>query len=180
MSEGTTAEIIVEMLNEYFELMVETVFKYEGTLDKFMGDGIMAFWGAPLIHGDDAARCVQCALDQMEVLGQFNRQRSSDGKPPLAVGIGIHTGPAVVGYVGSSKALSYTVIGDTANTSARLCGVAAAGQILVSESTLSRIGAGFEYLELPPAHLKGKEKPFKLFQITGTKPSIQVPAALST
>ena len=66
MSEGTAAEVIVEMLNEYFELMVETLFKYEGTLDKFMGDGIMAFWGAPLAHRDDAIRCVQCAVDQME------------------------------------------------------------------------------------------------------------------
>ena len=75
MSEGTTAEVIVEMLNEYFELMVETLFKYEGTLDKFMGDGIMAFWGAPLAHRDDPIRCVQCAIDQMHVLGRFNRQR---------------------------------------------------------------------------------------------------------
>ncbi|HLK39576.1 MAG TPA: adenylate/guanylate cyclase domain-containing protein, partial [Polyangiaceae bacterium] len=110
MSEGTPAETIVEMLNEYFELMVETLFKYEGTLDKFMGDGIMAFWGAPLAHPDDVARCVRCALDQMEVLGRFNRQRMIDGKPPIAVGVGIHSGPGVVGYVGSSKALSYTVI----------------------------------------------------------------------
>ena len=130
MSEGTQAETIVEMLNEYFEPMVETLFKYEGTLDKFMGDGIMAFWGAPVAHRDDAVRCVQCALDQMEVLGRFNRQRMGENKPPLAVGIGIHTGPGVVGYVGSSKALSYTVIGDTANTSARLCATAAAGQIV--------------------------------------------------
>ena len=76
MSEGTTAEIIVEMLNEYFELMVNSVFKFEGTLDKFMGDGIMAFWGAPVVHGDDAARCIACSLDQMELLGEFNRQRA--------------------------------------------------------------------------------------------------------
>ena len=137
MSEGTTAEIIVEMLNEYFELMVNSVFKYEGTLDKFMGDGIMAFWGAPVVHGDDAARCIACSLDQMEVLGEFNRQRAAENKPPLAVGIGVHTGPAVVGYVGSSKALSYTVIGDTANTSARLCASALSGQIVISESTLA-------------------------------------------
>jgi adenylate cyclase len=176
MSEGTTAEIIVEMLNEYFELMVESVFKYEGTLDKFMGDGIMAFWGAPIVHGDDAARCVQCAVDQMEILGQFNRQRASVNKPPLAVGIGIHTGPAVVGYVGSSKALSYTVIGDTANTSARLCGSAAAGQIVISESTLAQLSGRFDYDEIEPQALKGKEKPVRRFNILREKTRVAVPA----
>jgi adenylate cyclase len=171
MSEGTAAETIVEMLNEYFEPMVETLFKYEGTLDKFMGDGIMAFWGAPLAHRDDAIRCVQCALDQMEVLGRFNRQRMSDNKPPLAVGIGIHTGPGVVGYVGSSKALSYTVIGDTANTSARLCATAAAGQIVVSEATVGRLGTRFEFEEIEARSLKGKEKPMRRFNVVREKPS---------
>jgi adenylate cyclase len=171
MSEGTAAESIVEMLNEYFEPMVETLFKYEGTLDKFMGDGIMAFWGAPLAHRDDAVRCVQCALDQMEVLGRFNRQRISEGKPALAVGIGIHTGPGVVGYVGSSKALSYTVIGDTANTSARLCATAAAGQIVVSEATLARLGGRFELEEIEARSLKGKEKPMRRFNVVREKPS---------
>jgi adenylate cyclase len=165
MSEGTPAETIVEMLNEYFELMVETLFKYEGTLDKFMGDGIMAFWGAPLAHRDDALRCVQCALDQMQVLGRFNRQRLAEGKPALAVGVGIHSGPGVVGYVGSSKALSYTVIGDTANTSARLCSSAAAGQIVVSESTLASLGGRFEVEEIEPRSLKGKEHPMRRFNV---------------
>jgi len=165
MSEGTSAETIVEMLNEYFELMVETLFKYEGTLDKFMGDGIMAFWGAPLAHPDDPIRCVQCALDQMEVLGRFNRERIASGKPPLAVGVGIHTGPGVVGYVGSSKALSYTVIGDTANTSARLCGTAAAGQIVISEATLACIGGRFDIEEIESQSLKGKEKPMRRFNV---------------
>jgi adenylate cyclase len=136
----------------------------------------MGFWGAPLIHGDDAARCVQCALDQMEVLGQFNRQRASDGKPPLAVGIGIHTGPAVVGYVGSSKALSYTVIGDTANTSARLCGSAAAGQIVISEQTLAHLSGRFEYDEIEPQALKGKEKPVRRFNVLREKKRLAVPA----
>src|SRR5690606_28350655 len=165
MSEGAPPESIVEMLNEYFEQMVETLFKYEGTLDKFMGDGIMALWGAPVAHPDDALRSVSCALEQLEVLGAFNRQRVEKDRPPLAVGIGIHTGPLVDGYIGSSKALSYTVIGDTANTSARLCGIAAAGQILVSETTLARLGGKFEFEELPPAPLKNKEKPFKVFNI---------------
>jgi adenylate cyclase len=169
MSEGTSAETLVEMLNEYFEQMVETLFKYEGTLDKFMGDGIMAFWGAPLGHRDDAIRCVQCALDQMEVLGQFNRSRIAEGKPSLAVGLGIHTGPGVVGYVGSSKALSYTTIGDTANTSARLCSSAAAGEIVISESTLSRLHGRFEFQELEPRSLKGKEKPMRRFNVLREK-----------
>jgi adenylate cyclase len=171
MSEGTAAEVIVEMLNEYFELMVETLFKYEGTLDKFMGDGIMAFWGAPLAHRDDPIRCVQCALDQMQVLGRFNRQRISEGKPPLAVGVGIHTGPGVVGYVGSSKALSYTVVGDTANTSARLCASALPGQIVVSEATLASLGGRFDLEEIEARSLKGKERPVRRFNVVREKAS---------
>ncbi len=165
MSEGTPAGAVLDLLNEYFEQMVEQIFRYEGTLDKFMGDGIMAFWGAPVLRPDDAVRSVACALDQMEALGRFNRRLIEEDHPPLAVGIGIHTGPLVAGYVGSSKALSYTVIGDTANTSARLCGIALAGQIIVSESTLSYLGSRFEYDELAPAHLKGKEKPQRIFNI---------------
>src|SRR5690606_29362526 len=144
MSEGAPPESIVEMLNEYFEQMVETLFKYEGTLDKFMGDGIMALWGAPVAHPDDALRSVSCALEQLEILGRFNRKRVEMNEPPLAIGIGIHTGPLVAGYIGSSKALSYTVIGDTANTSARLCGIAAAGQVLVSEATAAKLSSRFE------------------------------------
>jgi adenylate cyclase len=180
MSETANPEHIVDMLNEYFELMVETLFKYEGTLDKFMGDGIMALWGAPVQHPDDALRCVNCALEQMEVLGRFNRRRIERDQPPLAVGMGIHTGPLVAGYIGSSRALSYTVIGDTANTSARLCGVATPGQILLSEVTLAKLGGRFDCVELPPAQLKNKEKPFRVFNLKGPNPAAQVPAAVGT
>jgi adenylate cyclase len=169
MSEGASAESMVELLNEYFEQMVETIFKYEGTLDKFMGDGIMAFWGAPVTQPDDPLRSVHCALEQMDVLGRFNRRRVELDQPALAIGMGLHTGPLVAGYVGSSKALSYTVIGDTANTSARLCGVALAGQIIITESTLSRLNNRFEVDELPPAYLKGKEKAVRLFNVKREK-----------
>jgi adenylate cyclase len=178
MSDGANPAGIVEMLNDYFELMVEVLFKHEGTLDKFMGDGIMALWGAPVAHKDDAMRSVECAIEQMEVLGKFNRTRMEEGHLALAMGIGIHTGPLVAGYIGSSKALSYTVIGDTANTSARLCSVASAGQILVSEQTLARLSGKFETEELAPANLKGKEKPFRIFDIKRKNPSVQVPASL--
>ncbi|RYE92544.1 MAG: GAF domain-containing protein [Myxococcales bacterium] len=171
MSEGTSASIMVEMLNDYFELMVESIFEFEGTLDKFMGDGIMGMWGAPVQHPDDAVRCVRSALDQMERLGRFNRQRVEQKQPPIAIGIGIHTGELVAGYVGSSRALSYTVIGDTVNTSARLCGIAESGQVVVSESTFNRLGTRFEVEELPPAKLKGKEKPLRIFNVLRERPT---------
>ncbi|HEX6277589.1 MAG TPA: adenylate/guanylate cyclase domain-containing protein [Polyangiaceae bacterium] len=179
MSDGAHPAGIVDMLNEYFELMVETVFKYEGTLDKFMGDGIMALWGAPVLHPDDALRSVLCGLEQMDVLAKFNRKRVEQNQPGLAIGIGIHSGPVVAGYIGSSKALSYTVIGDVANTSARLCGIATPGQLLISEGTLAKLKNKVEVEELPPAALKGKEKPFRIFDVKRLAPSIQVPASVS-
>jgi len=178
MSEKTEPQLIVDMLNEYFELMVETIFKYEGTLDKFMGDGIMALWGAPVAHPDDPCLSVQCALEQMRVLGEFNRNRMSRDLPPLAVGVGIHTGALVAGYIGSSKALSYTVIGDTANTSARLCGIAQSGQIIVSETTYARLGSRFEYEELPAAHVKNKEHALRIFNVTRENPRASAPEAI--
>ncbi len=175
MSEGATPEVLVEMLNEYFEIMVDTIFKYEGTLDKFMGDGIMALWGAPVQSPDDALRSVESALEMADVLGQFNRRRMERDAPPLAVGIGIHTGPLVAGYIGSSKALSYTVIGDTANTSARLCSVALAGQIIVSESTYAKLKGKVEVEELPSAKVKGKEKPLRIYNVLRRSTKVAVP-----
>lgn len=167
MSEHTPPELIVEMLNEYFEIMVECLFEYEGTLDKFMGDGIMALWGAPVSHSEDAKRSVQCALEKMRRLTKLNELRLSRGQKPLEVGIGIHTGPVVAGYIGSSKALSYTVIGDTANTSARLCDIAESGQILVSETTRALLGNSFQLVELPPARVKGKGQALRVFNVVG-------------
>jgi adenylate cyclase len=177
MSTKTSPEELVEMLNEYFEEMVDTLFKFEGTLDKFMGDGIMALWGAPVAHPDDAVRSVECALEMGEVLGKFNRRRLEKAQKPLAIGIGIHTGPLVAGYIGSSKALSYTVIGDVPNTSARLCSVALAGQIIISENTLAKLGGRFETKELPPARVKGKEnEPLRVFNVVRDRTAVQVPA----
>ena len=175
MSESTPPEVLVEMLNEYFELMVDTIFKYEGTLDKFMGDGIMAVWGAPVQHPDDAVRSVEAALEMADVLGQFNRRRLERDAAPLGVGIGIHTGPLVAGYIGSSKALSYTVIGDTANTSSRLCSVALSGQIIVSESTLGHLKGRFEVQELDPAKVKGNDKPLRIFNVLRRVAKVAVP-----
>ena len=113
-----------------------------------------------------------------EVLGKFNRKRLENEQAPLAVGIGIHSGPLVAGYIGSSKALSYTVVGDVANTSSRLCSVALAGQIIVSETTNDRLAGKFEVEELQPAKVKGKEKPLRVFNVLRSKPSAQVPAQI--
>jgi len=179
MSETTSPEALVEMLNDYFEMMVDTIFKHEGTLDKFMGDGIMALWGAPLQASDDAIRSVECALEMVEALGILNRKRLERDESPLAVGIGIHTGPLVAGYIGSSKALSYTVIGDTANTSARLCAHALAGQIVVSKDTWDLVKHRFDMIELTSAKVKGKEKPLRIWNVLGRLPSVQVPSGFS-
>jgi adenylate cyclase len=176
MSESTPPEAIVEMLNSYFEAMVETIFKYDGTLDKFMGDGIMALWGAPVHHDDDPERAVECALEQTEVLGRFNRTRMERDLPPLGVGIAVHTGPLVAGYIGTKRALSYTVIGDIANTSARLCSIALAGQIVVSEATRIKLGSRFEVEELAPQRVKGKEKPLRIFNVVRARPAASVPS----
>jgi adenylate cyclase len=177
MSEQISPEDLVEAMNEYFEVMVDTIFKYEGTLDKFLGDGIMALWGAPVRHPEDAVRSVSCALEMWQVLAQLNQRRQARGLHPLEVGIGIHTGPLVAGYIGSSKALSYTVLGDVANTSARLCSVALGGQTIISEHTLAQLGSRFEVQELEPAKVKGKEKPLRIFNVLRSRLAVQVPAS---
>ena len=169
MSEDENAQVIVDMLNEYFELMVEVVFKSEGTLDKFVGDEIMALFGAPVSHGDDAIRAVRTAIEMLEVLAELNRQRAIKGDPEIRIGIGINTGHVVAGYIGSSKALEYTVIGDTVNTGARLCSLAKAGEIIISAATLAQLGNLFDVVELPPTAVKGKAQPLKVYNVIGEK-----------
>ena len=129
------------MLNEYFELMVDVIFKHEGTLDKFVGDEIIALFGAPVPMPDAEIKAVQCALDMMQVLSEFNRMRVAEGQDEIKVGIGINTGMVVTGAIGSSRALQYTAIGDAVNTASRLCGAAQPGQIILSEATFAQ-GAG--------------------------------------
>ena len=116
----------------------------------------------------------------MDVLARFNRRRVEENQEALGIGIGIHTGPLVAGYIGSSKALSYTVIGDVANTSARVCGIALPGQVLISEATLNSLQNKVEVEELPPANLKGKEKPFRIFNVKRLVASVQVPVAVGS
>ncbi|MCC7540887.1 MAG: GAF domain-containing protein [Deltaproteobacteria bacterium] len=169
MSESRTPQDIVSMLNEYFELMVEIIFRHEGTLDKFVGDEIMALFGAPVAHEDDPLRAVTVALEMMRVLGEFNRTRMAEGQEPLKIGVGINSGETVAGYIGSSRALEYTVIGDTVNTASRLCGVAKAGEILIAENVFQIVKDAVEVVELPPAQVKGKSLPLKVYNVLGFK-----------
>jgi adenylate cyclase len=169
MSEKADAHEILGMLNEYFELAVDVVFKYEGTLDKFVGDEIMALWGAPVDHPDDPVRAVRAGVDLQKMLVEFNRTRIAEGADPIRIGIGICTGPVVAGYIGSSRTMEYSVIGDTVNVASRLCSLAKPGEIIISESTAARVREHFEIATLPPTAVKGKREPLKVFNVLGLR-----------
>lgn len=165
MCEHMPAADVLHMLNEYFELMVEAAFRYEGTVDKFVGDLIMVVWGAPVAHADDPVRAVRTALDMQRGLEDYNITRRIRGQPEIKIGIGINTGELVAGYIGSTQTMSYSVIGDEVNTASRLCSVAGAGDILISEKTLSQVQVHFVVTDLAPVQVKGKAKPVKVYQV---------------
>ncbi|MGB5415188.1 MAG: adenylate/guanylate cyclase domain-containing protein [Polyangiales bacterium] len=165
MSESHEPEIVVDALNEYFERMVEIAFRYEGTLDKFIGDEMMVLFGSPVAHDDDADRAVRAALEMQGALSDLNERHEAQGLPPFEIGIGINTGEVVAGYIGSSQALEYTVIGDPVNTGARLCSLAKPGQTLLSEGTVEKLTGGFAFEELPEEKVKGKAQPIRVFEL---------------
>ncbi|MBI2896318.1 MAG: FHA domain-containing protein [Deltaproteobacteria bacterium] len=169
MSESRDAQDVVDMLNEYFELMVEIIFKHEGTLDKFIGDEIMVLYGAPLAHPDAALRAVRTAMEMQLALEEFNRTTIAEGNDPIRIGIGINFGEVVAGYMGSSRTMEYTAIGDTVNTASRLCSIARAGEVIVSEPTYLKVRDHFDAEILPPAKLKGKKDPLKIYRITAVR-----------
>ena len=150
-----TPDETARLLTEYFSEMADCVFRHGGTLDKFIGDEVMAQWGAPISEGDDADRALAAALDMIAALSRLNARWLSQGRPRLHVGIGINYGEAFAGYLGSERRLEYTVIGDTVNTAKRLCTAAQGGEILISASLRERLTRTHEVadhapLELPP------------------------------
>jgi adenylate cyclase len=170
MSEHMEPHAVVELLNEYFAEMTDLIFESGGTLDKYLGDGIMVLYGAPFLAGDDAFRATKTAIEMQRALADLNRQWQSRGQSPLSIGIGINTGPVTAGYIGSAKRMDYTVIGDAVNLASRLCSNAAGGQILVSESTYLQLNGSIPGRRLEPIRVKGKETPIELHEVLWQKP----------
>ncbi|MDA8138955.1 MAG: adenylate/guanylate cyclase domain-containing protein [Desulfobacteraceae bacterium] len=165
ISNQVEATQLLSMLNSYFELLVEIVFRYEGTVDKFMGDGMMVIWGAPVSHDDDPVRAVRAARDIQRAMENFNFDRAARGAPPIEVGIGINTGPVVAGYIGSSRTMSYSVIGDTVNVASRLCAAALPGEVVLSEYTQFIIQDEIKATPRTPIHAKGMAEPIQAYSV---------------
>jgi len=165
LSESRTPEQVVEILNRYFTRQVEVVFRHGGTVDKFIGDCIMAFWGAPLADPDQAKHAVAAALEMAQVLLDFRKDLGADLAEVFDVGIGIHTGQAVVGFMGSENKLDYTAIGDAVNLASRIEGqTKGIARVLVSEATRERCGDAFDFVERGTYKVKGREQPVALYE----------------
>ena len=169
LSEGLEPEALVDLLNEYLGAMTDVVFAHDGTLDKYIGDAIMAVWGAPVAQPDHAARACRAALGMVEALRALTVEWQRRGVPVLAIGIGLNTGPMVVGNMGSARRLSYTVIGDNVNLGSRLEGLTKmyGSPIIASESTVLAAGAGIVTRELDLVRVKGKRLPVRIFEVLG-------------
>lgn len=166
ITETTSPETLSRMLHEYFTEMTEEIFATEGVLDKFIGDAIMAFWGAPLDQPDHADRAIRAAAGMMRRLKTLQAKFAAEGLPNIDIGIGVNTGMATVGNMGSEKRFDYTVIGDSVNVAARLEGLNKEYKthIIISESTKSRLTGDYNCKELAEVTVKGKTVPLKIFE----------------
>ncbi len=161
-SENAEPEEVVELLNEYFRLATDVILSREGTLDKFMGDAVMAIFNAPESQSDHPFRAVDAALALQQAVGEWNKRHDRDG---LTFGIGVHLGEAVVGNIGTSRAMNYTAIGDVVNLAKRLQERAAPGQILISQSMLEQLGDSAEVQSLGTLQVKGRQQAVTVYEL---------------
>ncbi|WP_052452294.1 adenylate/guanylate cyclase domain-containing protein [Noviherbaspirillum autotrophicum] len=167
LSESRPPHEVVALLNRYFEKQVEVVFRHGGTLDKFIGDCIMAIWGAPLEDASHARHAVDAALEMQENLLAFRRELEDEGSDvgDFDVGIGVHTGPAVVGFIGAQRKLDYTAIGDTVNLASRVEGLTkGVARVLVTRETMQACGSAFEFIHHGAFAVKGRSAQVDLYE----------------
>jgi len=167
MAEKMKPREAVEVLNGFFACMTNVIFEHDGTLDKYLGDGLMALFGAPLGLQNDAEAAVRAAINMQKSLAELNK---TSGKPPLSIGIGIHTGEAVVGFLGTERRMDYTAIGDTVNVASRLTSQASPGQIVISAATHALIGRGISCCQLSPMKLKGRDEAIEVHEVRWNEP----------
>lgn len=165
LSERLGAEEVVALLNEVLTKMTNFIFRYEGTIDKFLGDGLMALFGAPLAHADDINRAINAAVDIQKSILAMNENRRQANKEMINVGIGIDTGDVVVGNIGAKVRLNYTVIGHSVNIAARLQEVAVGGEIIISERVFAGAQVDYKFSEAMLIKVKGKEEPVKIYRV---------------
>jgi len=166
-AETHSAKRVVEVLNRLFSELTRVIFKHKGTFDKYIGDAVMAFYGAPVSYEDDVIRALQTPQEKQHVFGQMKEKWESEELTSLALGVGLHTGEVVVGNIGSEKVMDYTVIGDTANVAKRLQEIAGPGQVLISQSTYRQVKDQAIVKEIHSTLLKGKLEPIAIYELKG-------------
>jgi adenylate cyclase len=169
----------VQLLNRYFSTMSEIIFEHRGTLDKFIGDGLMAFFGAPHATPDHASDAIAAAIEMQRALETLDVDLRAAGLGEVRIGIGPHTGEATVGYIGSDRRSEYTAIGDTVNVSSRLESNAKAGEILVSEETRTAARpTPCVFIPRDSIHVRNRDQPVKIFEVDWTRMGIVGPSTL--
>ncbi len=172
LTEKEPVETIVGLLNEYFSAMSEVIFANNGTLDKFIGDAVMAIYGAPLELKDGAYKAVKTAIEMRDKLAKLNEKWKAEKKPQIQVGYGLNTGEAIVGNIGSERRMEYTAIGDMVNTASRVEGETEGGQIFITEETFQELGNAVKVNKLKSVSLKGKSAKVQIYEVMGlTGPS---------